>query len=306
MTEFRWLLVAFGAVLLASGPAHLARAQKDEPRQQSESVRQTRDAGQQSNNQNSDGPNRDAQNQNAQSRDDQNGDSNSSDADDDETEYRGLEHAALGAMFSDRAGQGVWIRDVMPNSPAQRAGLRVGDRIVKIDSTPTDTYRDVIRVVNRAQPGQSAKITIDRRGANRVIPVTFASHEQIFGMINGHNEQSARGNSSQNGQYAQNNRNGEPFYQQAQSGNQRRRDSYEPDSQGSPDQPAQQAGRTNGFSKTLTIVTLLGMSKTKTVNKASLARNIHRRPNIASVVRLGCNDRATTTIANPLERSTVI
>jgi C-terminal processing protease CtpA/Prc len=249
MSGFRWLYVALGAAFLASAPA-LAQAQKDnlQPQNQSDAPRQARDAAQQSNNQNRDGQNRDAQSQNVQPGDDQNRNDYKQNADDDdETEYRGLEHAALGAMFSERGGQGVSIRDVMPNSPAQRAGLRVGDRIVKIDSTPTNTYRDVIRVVNRAQPGQSAKITIERRGEDRVVPVTFASHEEIFGMMNGQNGQPARGGSQQNGQYAQNNRNGEPNYQQAQSTNQRRSSSYDPDSQGSSDQWAQQQGRANDY-----------------------------------------------------------
>src|SRR3954447_11936367 len=76
--------------------------------------------------------------------------------DDDETEYRGMEHASLGVMLSERSGRGVRIRDLLPGSPAQRAGLRPGDRITKLADKPVNSYADVIRFINRAQPGQTA------------------------------------------------------------------------------------------------------------------------------------------------------
>src|SRR5688572_15917276 len=74
-------------------------------------------------------------------------------ADDDELEYRGMEHAALGVMLGERTGQGVRIRDLLSGSPAERAGLRVGDRIQKIDDKQMKSYGDVIRFVNRVKPG---------------------------------------------------------------------------------------------------------------------------------------------------------
>jgi len=101
--------------------------------------------------------------------------------DDDETEYRGMEHASLGVMLSERSGKGVRISDLLPGSPAQRAGLRAGDRITKLAEKPVNSYADVIRFINRAQPGQTAKITIDRDGQERTVQITLASREQLYG-----------------------------------------------------------------------------------------------------------------------------
>jgi C-terminal processing protease CtpA/Prc len=104
-----------------------------------------------------------------------------SDQDDDETEYRGMEHAALGVLLSERPGQGVRIRDTLTGSPAEKAGLRSGDKIVKIDDKKMNSYSDVIRFMNRVQPGQSSKIIIQRNGEEKTVPVTFASREQLYG-----------------------------------------------------------------------------------------------------------------------------
>ena len=101
--------------------------------------------------------------------------------DDDETEYRGMEHAALGVMLSERQGQGVRIRDVMPDSPADRAGLRPNDRITKIDDKAMNSYRDVIHYINHVQPGQAATITVHRDGEDKSIHAKFATREEIFG-----------------------------------------------------------------------------------------------------------------------------
>jgi C-terminal processing protease CtpA/Prc len=102
-------------------------------------------------------------------------------ADDDELEYRGMEHAALGVMLGERTGQGVRIRDLLSGSPAERAGLRVGDRIQKIDDKQMKSYGDVIRFVNRVKPGQEAKITVNREGEEKTLEVRFASQEELYG-----------------------------------------------------------------------------------------------------------------------------
>ena len=107
--------------------------------------------------------------------------SNRDQQDDDETQYRGMEHAAMGVMLSERTGKGVRISDILRGSPAEEAGLRAGDRLVKIDNKQISSYGDVIRFVNRIEPGQTAKITVARNGEQKALQITFASREQMFG-----------------------------------------------------------------------------------------------------------------------------
>jgi S1-C subfamily serine protease len=113
------------------------------------------------------------------------------DRDEDETVYRGLEHAALGVMFSERSGKGVSVRDIMPDSPAERAGLRPGDRITKFDERPMNSYSDVIRFINRVEPGETSRLTIQRNGQEKTVNVRFASREEVFG---DDNEEQSGGN----------------------------------------------------------------------------------------------------------------
>jgi len=105
----------------------------------------------------------------------------STSADDEEIEYRGLEHAALGVMLGEQTGKGVRIRDVLRGSPAERAGLRSGDHIAKIDDKPMKSYADVIRYINRVEPGQTSQITVNREGDEKTLRVKFASREELYG-----------------------------------------------------------------------------------------------------------------------------
>src|SRR5262245_7492476 len=116
----------------------------------------------------------------ADSRANQNQQRSTSD-EDDEVEYRGLEHAALGVMLGERSGRGVRIRDVLRGSPAERAGLRSGDTIVRIDERPMSSYSEVIRYINRVEPGQNGRITVNREGDEKTLRIQFASRQELYG-----------------------------------------------------------------------------------------------------------------------------
>jgi regulator of sigma E protease len=63
------------------------------------------------------------------------------------------------------------IDSVQPGSPAQRAGLRAGDRIVAIGGWPTVNFDDVQRIVG-ASPGKSLTLAILRDGRNLSVRAT--------------------------------------------------------------------------------------------------------------------------------------
>jgi regulator of sigma E protease len=62
------------------------------------------------------------------------------------------------------------------NSPAQRAGMRVGDRIVAIDGKPMADFRELQDAV-MLYPSKQLAVTVERAGARLTLPVTTASHE---------------------------------------------------------------------------------------------------------------------------------
>lgn len=59
---------------------------------------------------------------------------------------------------------GIIIDQVFPGSPAEEAGLRVGDLVVSIDGTPIDKVRDLLNLVADTQPGKRIRIEARRGG----------------------------------------------------------------------------------------------------------------------------------------------
>lgn len=61
-----------------------------------------------------------------------------------------------------RENGGVLISGLVPQSPAARAGLAVGDVIVRIDDTPVDNLHDYQGVLASHEPGDTITITVLR------------------------------------------------------------------------------------------------------------------------------------------------
>ncbi len=65
----------------------------------------------------------------------------------------------------------VMVSSVFPDSPADRAGLRSGDRVLKVNGAPV-TFAIMESVGPRIQPGDPYAFTVLRRGELLEIPVT--------------------------------------------------------------------------------------------------------------------------------------
>lgn len=70
----------------------------------------------------------------------------------------------LGIQYEEE-GEALRLRSVTPGGPSDRAGLRAGDTILKIDNEDMKTQADVIRVLSRRAPGQVVLIEVRREGA---------------------------------------------------------------------------------------------------------------------------------------------
>ena len=62
------------------------------------------------------------------------------------------------------------VVELMPNSPAQRAGLEPGDRIVAVNGEPVHQFYDLIRLIS-PHPGETLTLTVERDGAMLTLEV---------------------------------------------------------------------------------------------------------------------------------------
>jgi serine protease Do len=68
--------------------------------------------------------------------------------------------------FSLNRDRGVIVVEVMPDSPAARAGLQVGDIIEAIDGKNIQTADEVQQAVEKIEVGSSLPLTLNRQGQN--------------------------------------------------------------------------------------------------------------------------------------------
>jgi thiol-disulfide isomerase/thioredoxin len=79
------------------------------------------------------------------------------------------------AMEADEPGRGVRVGHVIRSSPADKAGLREGDHILRVASTTVARGQDVIRTVATFAVGDSTEIAYVRAGKEQSAHVTFSA-----------------------------------------------------------------------------------------------------------------------------------
>lgn len=75
----------------------------------------------------------------------------------------------------DYRGTGVLVNSVVPDSPADRAGLEQGDILVSFNSRTIDTPSELVDVVRGARVGQSVSLVIIRDGQRRTLTARLTS-----------------------------------------------------------------------------------------------------------------------------------
>jgi SAM-dependent methyltransferase len=81
--------------------------------------------------------------------------------------------AFLGIEFVHTEGWGVGVGRVVADSGADRAGIRVDDRVLGIAGEITETFADVRAVVAKHSPGESLEVVFRRGPTIEVVQVTL-------------------------------------------------------------------------------------------------------------------------------------
>jgi membrane-associated protease RseP (regulator of RpoE activity) len=81
----------------------------------------------------------------------------------------------LGVVTDDRddRGRGVRITEIVKDSPAQAAGLKIGDLVTAINGKPVRQMTDVSPLMKNATAGSKLGITVVRDGETRTMAVTL-------------------------------------------------------------------------------------------------------------------------------------
>ena len=81
----------------------------------------------------------------------------------------------MAEAFGLETTRGALVNQVTANSPAERADIRHGDIIVKVDDSEIDSAAELRLVVSQILPGTEVDVTLIRQGQTFVLPVTLGS-----------------------------------------------------------------------------------------------------------------------------------
>ena len=94
--------------------------------------------------------------------------------------YFGIEPEDISAEIAEALklprAQGVFVRGVMPDQPAGKAGMLPGDIILSINDTPVSGTPAMLTQIARLTPGSSARVLVLRQ--SKEVPLTVTVGER--------------------------------------------------------------------------------------------------------------------------------
>ena len=79
-----------------------------------------------------------------------------------------------------REARGAGITSVVKDSPAEKAGLRKDDVILRFDNESVTSVRKLNRLVSEVAPDQTVRLSISRAGSEQEVSVTMGKRENRF------------------------------------------------------------------------------------------------------------------------------
>ena len=81
------------------------------------------------------------------------------------------------ARYGMREVRGVGVTEVVKDSPAEKAGLRKNDVMLRFDSESITSARKLTRLVNESAPDQAVRLTISRGGSEQELTATLSKRK---------------------------------------------------------------------------------------------------------------------------------
>src|ERR1041384_257548 len=94
-------------------------------------------------------------------------------------EFQAIANPAVQRMYGN--GQGVVLGTVLPNGPADQAGLKVGDSIVRVGDKPVKNGDALVADIASRKPGSKASIGYLRGGKQETATLTIGNRNKLWG-----------------------------------------------------------------------------------------------------------------------------
>jgi serine protease Do len=91
-------------------------------------------------------------------------------------EFSGQPNPAIAHIY----GSGVTVSNVVSGSPADEAGLKIGDTITSVDGKDVKTGDDLVEDIASRKPGSKAKLAFVRNGKKQEATVSIADRSKLF------------------------------------------------------------------------------------------------------------------------------
>jgi serine protease Do len=102
-------------------------------------------------------------------------------------EFTAQQNPAIARVYG--VGSGVTISHVVPGSPAEGAGLKVGDTITAVDGKDVKDGDALVSDIASRKPGSKAKLSYVRNGKKQDTAVTIADRSKLFAARLGDDEE---------------------------------------------------------------------------------------------------------------------
>ncbi len=92
--------------------------------------------------------------------------------------FNAQENPAIARVYG--TGSGVTVSDVTPGSPAEQAGLKVGDTIVAVDGKPVKNGDELVADIAGRKPGSKIAVGFIRNSKKQEATATVADRAKLF------------------------------------------------------------------------------------------------------------------------------
>ena len=103
--------------------------------------------------------------------------------------FNAQENPAISRVYGAGAG-GVTVSDVTAGSPAERAGIKVGDTIISVDGKPVKNGDELVSDIASRKPGTKVTLGFVRNSKKQEATVTVADRAKLFAARLGEDEES--------------------------------------------------------------------------------------------------------------------